>query len=68
MPINRFGEFGPIPHRTDRIYCSNGDWYFVIRRGIDQGPYDTREQAEAALKLYVQDQLAFEDSLRVACG
>ena len=40
---------------------SIGDkWYFSIRRGYDQGPYDTEDEAHQALASFIQEQISFE--------
>ena len=63
---NRKTEYpdAKVPFRTDRLFCVNGDWYFAIRRGSDQGPYQTREDAEHALKLFIEDQQSLEKHRR----
>jgi len=48
------------PFRSDRFYCEEGQWYFAIRRGPDQGPYASREAAEAALEAFLAEQLGKE--------
>ena len=42
------------PFRTGhRYFCQDGKWWFSTREG-EEGPYNTREQAEAALARYVE--------------
>ena len=53
-----------VAFRTDRFFCVNGDWYFSIRRGPDQGPYPSKEEARHALKLFLEDQFTLEKQLR----
>ncbi len=36
-----------------RYFCQNGRWWFSTREG-EEGPYNSREQAEAALARYVE--------------
>lgn len=38
--------------RSHRLFCSNGQWFFVTREG-EQGPYPDRDRAEAALKRFI---------------
>jgi hypothetical protein len=38
--------------RSDRLFCSNGQWFITTREGA-QGPYGKRDQAEAALKRFI---------------
>jgi hypothetical protein len=32
--------------RSDRVFCSDGVWYFRTREGVDVGPYRNRFEAE----------------------
>jgi hypothetical protein len=61
---NRHGEDGAIPFRTGRFYCVDGEWWFAIRRGPDQGPYLNKSQAKQSLVDYITDQFTFERHLQ----
>ncbi|MDH5409047.1 MAG: DUF6316 family protein [Gammaproteobacteria bacterium] len=61
MKTNRFGEEGSVPFRTERIYKVGNEWYFSIRKGTDQGPFETEEQAKAAMVEFVGEQLLLEN-------
>ena len=60
---NRLNEDKTAPYRSDRFYCVNDEWYFAIRRGPDQGPYPSKEAAQAALKKFIAEELALERRL-----
>lgn len=32
--------------RSERVFLSNGRWYFHTREGVDVGPYDSQFEAE----------------------
>lgn len=32
--------------RSERVFLSNGKWYFHTREGVDVGPYDSQFEAE----------------------
>jgi len=32
--------------RSDRVFCSDGAWYFHTREGVDVGPYRNKFEAE----------------------
>jgi len=64
MPLHRFDEDNPIPNRSERFYQTGGEWYFAVRRGEDQGPYRSKEEARAALRTYIVEQLAEEKQNR----
>jgi len=61
---NRHGETGAIPARSARFYTVDGEWWFGIRRGPDQGPYPNRASARQALIEFLNDQFAFERQLQ----
>jgi len=61
MKSNRFGEDGPVPYRTERIYNVGGEWFFSVRKGGDQGPFKTEEEAKAAMVEFISDQLLIEN-------
>ena len=60
---NRQNEDKAAPFRSDRFYCVNDEWYFAIRRGPDQGPYPSKEAAQAALKKFIAEELVLERRL-----
>lgn len=38
--------------RSDRLFCSNGQWFFATREG-EQGPFGSRDLARAALERFI---------------
>ena len=60
---NRQNEDKAALFRSDRFYCVNDEWYFAIRRGPDQGPYPSKEAAQAALKKFIAEELVLERRL-----
>ena len=60
---NRHNEAGSVPYRTGRFYSVEGEWWFAIRRGPDQGPYMSKPQAKLGLIEFLNDQFAFEKFL-----
>jgi hypothetical protein len=60
----RHGEHGGIPFRTGRYYTVDNEWWFAIRRGPDQGPYESKSDARKALIEYLNDQFEFEKHLQ----
>ena len=47
--LNRSGEYGPIPARSDRFYSLENEWFFATREGAPMGPFENRENAEVGL-------------------
>lgn len=64
MAIHRFDEDKDIPNRSERFYEIRGEWYFAVRRGADRGPFRSKEEARAALRTYIIEQLAEEKKAR----
>jgi hypothetical protein len=46
MHAARSNEQSKTWFRSDRVFLSNGKWYFHTREGVDVGPYDTQFEAE----------------------
>jgi len=61
MKSKRFGEEGPVPYRTERIYSVGNEWFFSVRKGPDQGPFKTEDEAKKAMVEFVSDQLLIEN-------
>ena len=61
MKAKRFGEEGQVPFRTERIYKVGNEWFFSVRKGADQGPFESEELAKAAMVEYVGEQLLIEN-------
>lgn len=57
MTSNRRGESGPHPFRSGRIFSVGNQWYFATREDGDKGPFDSRDEAEAELRLYVREKV-----------
>jgi Domain of unknown function (DUF6316) len=62
----RAGEDPKMFFRTERMYFSNGEWFFSTRDGSDLGPFTSHEEAEAELTLYLRH--SHEGSMFVAGG
>jgi uncharacterized protein DUF6316 len=45
--------------RSQRIFCTNGQWYFATREG-EHGPYSSRSRAEAALATFVNEKVELD--------
>ncbi len=40
--------------KTDRTFLINGQWYYSTREGIDQGPFESKQDAENEIALYIR--------------
>lgn len=52
--------------RSERVFLSNGKWYFHTREGVDVGPYDTQFEAEieaGMLKELLRERLGTSEGL-----
>ena len=63
MYVKRHGEQGIVQQRNERLFRDNGDWFFAIRRGVDQGPFTSEMEARLALREFIEEQLQFEYQL-----
>lgn len=54
MRDNRKGENGPVPFRSGRFFAVAGQWFFATREGMDHGPFENKEEAEAELRLFLR--------------
>ena len=50
---HRAGEQGHIPSRTGRFSQKEGYWYYSTREGVDIGPFDNLDDAEAGVVEFV---------------
>jgi hypothetical protein len=46
MTVVRSTEPTRTWYRCDRVFASNGSWFFHTREGVDVGPYETQFEAE----------------------
>lgn len=52
--MNRQGEQGSLPFRTERFFAVGNRWYFATREGVDSGPYASRDRAEEGLRRFLK--------------
>ena len=45
IAMNRSGENGVVPIRSDRLFTQHNYWYFRTREGMDIGPFDSINEA-----------------------
>ncbi len=53
MSRHREGELGAVPFRSGRFFYIDEKWYFSCREGKDQGPFNSKHDAEMALAVYI---------------
>lgn len=44
--LNRTGENGSIPNRSERFVQKHGYWYYTTREGLHIGPFDGPQDAK----------------------
>jgi len=54
MTHSRAGEPGNFHFRSDRFCQINGLWYFVTREKTQEGPFQTRVDADAGAAKYIE--------------
>lgn len=52
---HREGEDDKTRFRSDRFFCEEGRWFFTTREGTVKGPFDSRDDAERELAMYLRD-------------
>jgi len=55
MMENRKGEDGNVPFRCERTYCVGNEWFFTTREGTEEGPYESKDEAEVELAFYMRE-------------
>jgi len=53
-PKVRRGEDDKTHFRSDRVIVMNGKYFFMTRENTQEGPFDTRLEAENELNLYIR--------------
>ena len=48
----------------DRFFCQDEQWYFETREGNDQGPFESRCEAEFQLERYIAAMKILNESSR----
>ena len=61
MSRHRKGELGAVPFRSGRFFYIDSKWYFSCREGKEQGPYDSKQEAEMALLAYINEKQKREE-------
>ena len=60
----RNGENRSSSMRTDRYFSVASDWYFSTREGSCIGPYESKREAEAGLKDFIDFLIVAEPVVR----
>jgi hypothetical protein len=63
MEHSRTGEKQHIPFRSQRYFCINGAWYFQTRGGGQKGPFQTKDEMEAELLLFIREKTLEHNSI-----
>ncbi len=54
MNLNREGELGNVPMRSDRFFSADSAWYFSTREGTAIGPFDSKRHASRGLNDFLE--------------
>jgi hypothetical protein len=52
--MNRRGELGAVPIRTERVFAVHSAWYFDTREGPAIGPYISKSEAKQGLSDFIE--------------
>ena len=61
MPRKDDGDDVKMHFQMDRFIQQNGEWYYTTHEGEERGPFESREDAEGDLILYLQHLRKMED-------
>ena len=64
MTLKRKGEDGHPPFRSERIFSVGNEWFFSTREGEDVGPFESKEEASAALTLFLREMATNNQKIR----
>ncbi len=53
MALNRTGEAGNCPDRSQRFFKKADYWYYTTREGVDIGPFDSLHEAETGVSDFI---------------
>ncbi|VUD59555.1 hypothetical protein TDB9533_02707 [Thalassocella blandensis] len=51
--MNRTGENGNLPIRSQRFFKKGDYWYYNTREGVDIGPFDSLNEAETGASEFI---------------
>lgn len=51
--MNRTGENGNLPGRSQRYFKKGDYWYYSTREGVDIGPFDSLNEAETGASEFI---------------
>jgi hypothetical protein len=52
--LNRQGENGDVPMRSDRYFAAQGEWFFSTREGAPIGPFESKDEAQQGLDDFIE--------------
>lgn len=55
MPRKSDGDSKKLVFQVDRFFQQNGGWYYMTREGEEQGPFDSKADAEGELIDYIRE-------------
>ena len=51
------GKNGKLHFQMDRYVQQNGQWFYMTREGEEKGPFESKEDAEGDMAVYIRYQL-----------
>lgn len=55
------GKDEKLHFQMDRLVQQNGEWFYMTREGEEKGPFESREDAEGDLAVYIRHQLKMQE-------
>jgi Domain of unknown function (DUF6316) len=50
-----------IHFQMDRLVQLNGEWFYTTREGEERGPFESKDDAEGDMLIYIRHQLKMEE-------
>ncbi len=47
--------------QMDRLVQQNGEWFYMTREGEEKGPFESKDDAEGDLIIYIRHRLKMEE-------
>ncbi len=61
MSRNTDGENEKLHFQMDRLVQQNGEWFYMTREGEEKGLFESRQDAEGDLAVYIRHQLKMQE-------
>lgn len=61
MPRKTDDKDEKLHFQIERLIQQNGEWFYLTREGEERGPFETKEDAEGDIIMYIRHQLKMQE-------